>query len=54
VVICGDEPLGARYDHALGILFAALLRQVGGMPYDEQMLVEIAERARREYVEAAR
>lgn len=51
VVICGDEPAGPRYDHALGILFAALWHEVNRETCDPADLLEIAERARREYVE---
>lgn len=50
-VVCGDEPSGPRYDHALGILFAALWYEVSAYPCDPKDLVEIAERVRREYVE---
>ncbi|MCC6802665.1 MAG: hypothetical protein IT319_07255 [Anaerolineae bacterium] len=52
VVVCGDEPTGPRYDHALGMLFAALWYEVNMESCDPAQLLEIAERVRREYVEA--
>lgn len=51
VVVCGDEPAGPRYDHALGILFAALWYEINAEPFDSAQLLEIAERVRRDYVE---
>lgn len=52
VVVCGDEPPGPRYDHALGMLFAALWYEINMESADAEQLLEIAERVRREYIEA--
>lgn len=51
VVVCGDEPPGPRYEHSLGILFAALWYEINRKPCDPARLLEIAERVRREYIE---
>jgi galactokinase len=51
VVVCGDEPAGPRYEHALGIVFAALWYEINMESCDSDQLLEIAERTRREYVE---
>ena len=51
VVACGDEPAGPRYDHALAILFAALWYEVNHVDPDPELLLDVAERVRREYVE---
>jgi len=50
-VICGDEPLGVRYEHSLGVVFAALMYDMQGIDYDERALVDFTERVRREYVD---
>ena len=50
-VVCGNEPPGPRYDHALGILFAALWYEVNDTPCDPRELLDITERVRREYIE---
>lgn len=50
-VVCGNEPPGPRYDHALGILFAALWYEVNDLYCDPRELLDIAERVRREYIE---
>ena len=50
-VVCGNEPPGPRYEHALGILFAALWYELNFQPCVPDQLLEIAERVRREYIE---
>ncbi len=50
-VVCGNEPPGPRYDHALGILFAALWYEVNAIPCQPRELLDITERVRREYIE---
>jgi galactokinase len=51
-VVGGNEPPGARYEYTLGILFAALALQVYNQPFVNVKLFEIADRARRDYVES--
>jgi galactokinase len=50
-VIAGEEPHGPRYLYSLGLVMAALAHHLAAQPYDAQMLAEIVERARRDYVE---
>ena len=50
-VICGNEPPGPRYDHALAILFGALWREINMNEYSAEELLEVAEQVRREYIE---
>ncbi len=52
VVVCGNEPVGPRYEFALGILFAAFWRDLNGQSVDEAELVEIVDLVRREYLGA--
>lgn len=54
VVICGDEPAGPRYDHALAILFAALWYEVNMCECTPEAVFEVAEQVRREYIEGQR
>ncbi len=51
IVVCSDEPAGPRRDHALGMVAAALWHTINDLPTEEADLFQIAERARREYVE---
>ncbi len=51
IVIAGDEPAGPRYDHALGMAFAALWYQVNEQDYTTQSLIDIMDTVRRDYVE---
>lgn len=51
MVFVGDEPAGPRYDHALGMAFAALWHDLYELSYTVDTLIEIADRTRREYVE---
>lgn len=51
-VVGGNEPHGVRYEYTLGILFAALAYQIHNLPYVNAKLFEIADRARRDYVES--
>ncbi|MBK8025033.1 MAG: hypothetical protein IPK19_27395 [Chloroflexi bacterium] len=51
ILICSDEPAGPRRDHSQGMLMAALWHQVNNLPLDEHALFQLAEAARREYVE---
>lgn len=53
LVLCADEPLGPRRSHALGMAIAAVWHQVNQMPLEEDALFQLAERARRDYVELA-
>lgn len=51
-VILGDEPAGPRYQHALGMAFAALWCEHLALPYTTASLVELVDRVMWEYVEA--
>ncbi|MDX1990878.1 MAG: hypothetical protein SF029_00715 [bacterium] len=50
IVIVGDETVGPRYEHALGIAVAALWHELYGLSYDSKDLLEIVEKAHRDYV----
>ncbi len=50
-VVAGDESPGPRYDHALGLTFAALWHELCGRPYTPEGLLDLVERVRREYIE---
>ena len=52
LVALGDELPGPRYHHALGVAVAALLHTLWQQTVADNALVEIVERARRDYVEA--
>lgn len=52
IVILSEEPPGPGYDYGLGMAFAALWYEIHAQPYNSDMLVEIVDQARREYVEA--
>jgi galactokinase len=51
VAIAGNEPLGARYDYALGMAFAALCYNVSQQFCTDTTLIDLVERVRREYIE---
>ncbi len=51
-VVAGTEPPGPRYEHAVGIAMAALVCDSLGRVCAANDLVELAERVRRDYVEA--
>lgn len=51
VVIVGTEPPGPRYEHAVGIVIAALWHHIYQKPYTIDVLLELVERVRRDYVE---
>lgn len=53
-VVMGSEPLGPRYEHAVGIAVAALAYGCCGLTCTASELIELIERVRREYVEAQR
>ena len=53
-VIVGEESPGPRYDYALGMTFAALIHVVCGQSFTADSLLEIVEKARRDYVEEER
>lgn len=48
IAIAGDEPLGPRYDYALGLVVGAALLSLAGQPYTTDQLVGLVETARRE------
>lgn len=50
-VLAGDEPPGPRYAYSLGLAVAALWHHLAQQPYDAETLIEMVERARRDYVE---
>lgn len=49
-VMAGDEGSSGRYEYALGLGFAAACYSLAGKPYSEALLLEYAERVRRDYV----
>ncbi|MDX2161031.1 MAG: hypothetical protein SF162_06870 [bacterium] len=51
-VVSGDEPPGPRYEHTLGVLFAAVIHTLHDQPFTHARLIDITDKARREYVEA--
>lgn len=51
MVLMGNEPLGPRFDYGLGMAFAALWHDLYQLPYTVDTLIEVVDRARREYVE---
>jgi galactokinase len=49
MVVMGTEPSGPRYEHAIGMAFAAFWHEVYGMPCDAPSLVDLVDQAQREY-----
>jgi len=50
VVIAGDEPPGPRYEHALGMAFAALWYDVNQHPYTTADLISLMENIQKDYL----
>lgn len=50
LVIVGDEPIGPRYEHALGMAFAAFWHQVNDKAYNTQALIDIMDEVQRDYI----
>lgn len=50
-VLAGEEPLGPRYDYALGMAFAALWHQLHERPFSTASLIDLLDHVRRDYVE---
>jgi len=51
MVVMASEPPGPQYDYSIGIAFAALWHEIYNRPYTMDRLIDIVDRARREYVE---
>ncbi|MFN8374961.1 MAG: hypothetical protein U0694_19060 [Anaerolineae bacterium] len=51
VAIAGNEPQGPRYDYSLGMAFAALAYHVNQKLCTDNILLDLVERVRREYIE---
>lgn len=51
-VVLSEEPPGPGYEFGLGMAFAALGYEIHAQPYTSDQLIEVVDRARREYVEA--
>ena len=51
-LVLGDEPSGPRYDFGMGVVFAAFCHHLAGAEASEDMLVDVVERVRRDYVGA--
>lgn len=51
MVVMGNEPPGPRFDYGSGMAFAALWHDLYDLHYTIDTLIEICDRARREYVE---
>lgn len=49
-VIVGEEAQGPRYEHALGMVTAALGYTLNNLDYTTQSLLEVVERVRRDYL----
>ena len=52
IVIAGDEPIGPRYNHALGMAFVAFWYQINEKSYTTQSLLDIMETVQRDYIRA--
>ena len=50
-VVGGDEPTGPRYDYTLGVLIAALMHHTADQAIPNSRLIELVDKARRDYVE---
>ncbi len=50
-VVVGTEPSGPRYEHAVGIVVAALWHEVHDRSYTPESLLELVERTRREFID---
>jgi len=50
-VVGGSEPVGPRYEYTLGVLMAGVISTLNEQTYTHSKLFEIADRARRDYVE---
>lgn len=50
LVVIADEPPGPQFDYSLGIAFAALWYGIHQREYTIDRLIEVVDRARREYV----
>jgi len=51
VLIIGDEPSGPRYEHALGMAFAALWYESQQQPCDVNRLLDVMERVQKQYLD---
>lgn len=51
LVVGGDEPPGPRYDYTLGVLMAVVLFTLHEESFTNTRLIDVTDRARREYVE---
>lgn len=51
-VVCGDEPVGPRYDYALCLAFASLWSALADQPQPPTALQQIADTVVRDYIEA--
>lgn len=49
-LVCGDEPLGPRYEYAIGVLFAALWHTIAEIDVSTNQLIEIVDRVQRDYI----
>ncbi len=52
ILVLSEEPPGPGYDYGLGMAFAALWYEILAQPYTLDLLRDVVDRARREYVEA--
>lgn len=51
MVVMGNEPPGPRFDYGSGMAFAALWHEIYQLDFTIDTLIDIVDRARREYVE---
>lgn len=49
-VLLGEETSRPRYEYGLGMVVAALWHEMHGQPYSQDILREVVDRVRREYI----
>jgi galactokinase len=53
IAVISEEPDGPAYDYGIGIAFTAYWHEVLDMPFTIDSLIEVVDKARRDYVEAS-
>lgn len=51
MALLSGEPVGPRHDYALGMAVAVLWYEINALPFTVDTLIEIVDRARRDYVD---
>jgi hypothetical protein len=52
IAVISEEPDGPAYDYGIGIAFTAYWHEVLDMPFTIDSLIEVVDKARRDYVDA--